>query len=624
MKKIRRSCLFLCSAIVALLAILALLIRPTQAYAAGDYRFELEQYNVVYDIHSDRTMNVEETITVHFLGRDSTGFYRDIPVNAGDRVRNVRVTDEDGSEADYDVDIEDSDFITVDIGDTSNKYKKTVTYILTYEYHITRPTDKNAIYLNPVGYGWDCEIWNATVTLKLPDGFDAAKTKYYIGDTDVSSTDYTYDQATNTITATVVHLSPYNGVTFDLYFEDGALSTHFDFVPYIVVIVGCVLIAALVALKLLVFSKNKLTPVVNLTPPDGMDPLVMGKLIDNKVNNEDLTSLIFYWASKGYLKIDLEDEQNPGLIRIFKNLPDNSPEHQKTMYNNMFGNNDAIKVSSLENRFYRTAETVTKSVNSSYRSLYDSKSIGVSVIFAVLGALLMCVTPVILAMATISPKLFLYLCFVMLIPAFIVYGLTESVMYLKLKTKKTTRILSIVGIIALCAVFTGLYAWLLPSSVMELAPKILCCAVGFAVVMLSVTLISRTQAYNDKLNHIVGYRNFILYTEKEKLEAMIEENPQLYYEVLPYAQVLGVTDVWEDKFKSITVAPPQWLANPVETYFEFAIINRAIRRTNVSFTSKMVSRPSSSGLSGGGGRGGGISFGGHGGGGHGGGGGRGR
>lgn len=622
MKKIKRSYLFLFSAIVALVAVLALLIRPTQAYAAGDYSFELEQYDVVYDINSDRTMDVEETITVHFLGWNSTGFYRDIPVNAGDRVRNVRVTNADGSEADYDVDIEDSNFITVDIGDTTNKYDKTVTYILTYEYHITQPTNKNAIYLNPIGYGWECDILNATVTLKLPDGFDAAKTKYYIGNTDVSSTAYTYDQATNTITATVSNLSPYNGVTFDLYFDDGVLSTYFDFMPYVVVIVGCLLLAALVAVKFLVFSKSRLTPVVNLTPPDGMDPLVMGKLIDNKVNNEDLTSLIFYWASKGFLKINLADEQNPELIRVLQNLPDDYPEHQKMMFNNMFGKNDAIKVSSLENRFYVTAEAVTKQVNSSYRSLYDSKSIGVSVIFAVLGALLMCVTPVLLAITTISPKLFLYLCFVMLIPSFIVYGLTESVMYLKLKTKKSTRILSIVGIIALCAVFTGLYAWLLPSSVMELAPKILCCVVGFAVIMLSVTLISRTQAYNEKLNHIIGYRNFILYTEKDKLEAMIEENPQLYYEVLPYAQVLGVTDVWEDKFKSITVAPPQWLANPVETYFEFAIINRAIRRTNVSFTSKMVSRPSSSGLSGGG-RGG-ISFGGHGGGGHGGGGGRGR
>ncbi|MGN0818240.1 MAG: DUF2207 domain-containing protein, partial [Candidatus Coproplasma sp.] len=81
------------------------------------------------------------------------------------------------------------------------------------------------------------------------------------------------------------------------------------------------------------------------------------------------------------------------------------------------------------------------------------------------------------------------------------------------------------------------------------------------------------------------------------------------------------SDIWEDKFKSLTVAPPQWMSDPLDTYISFVVINRAIRVSTTHMVANM-SRPSSSGLSGGGGGFGGFSGGGGGfaGGGHGGGG----
>ena len=98
---------------------------------------------------------------------------------------------------------------------------------------------------------------------------------------------------------------------------------------------------------------------------------------------------------------------------------------------------------------------------------------------------------------------------------------------------------------------------------------------------------------------------------------MINDNPQFYYHVLPYAQVLGVSDKWEDKFKDITVQPPQWAtSSTANTLFNFYIFNSIMRASMSNMTSNFVSRPSSSGVSGGGhGSFGGFSGGGHGGGG---------
>jgi len=115
----------------------------------------------------------------------------------------------------------------------------------------------------------------------------------------------------------------------------------------------------------------------------------------------------------------------------------------------------------------------------------------------------------------------------------------------------------------------------------------------------------------------VGFKNFIELAEKDRLETMLEEDPQFYYHVLPFAQVLGVSDKWEEKFKEITVQPPQWATcSTTDTLLNFYVMNRIMHVSFASMTANMSSRPSSSGSSGGGhGSFGGFSGGGHGGGG---------
>jgi uncharacterized membrane protein YgcG len=564
-------------------------------------------------------MHVTETIDIHFAGYDSTGFLRDIPVNGGEIVKNVAVYNADKSTAVYDVIMEDSNFVSIDIGDTTKKTGETYQYIIEYDYEIPKVKSANTLYLNPIGYGWDCVIEQASVTLILPQGYKSAD--YFIGYSETPSNDeYTYDEATNTITATVSDLVSKTGVTFSLTFEDGVLTTPFSLTPIIVLIVAAVLFALLIIVKFLAFNSSPLTPVVNFTAPNDMDPLIMGKLIDNKVNSEDVTSLIYYWANKGYLKINLENENNPQFIRIYRNLPEGSPSYQITMYNNLFRNGDVVTVKELENKFYPTVDAVTKDVNSKVKQLYDSKSIAVSILFALLGALLMGLTPIIVSKILVSSKLFVFECLIMIIPTFIIYALAESVMYNKLKLSRKKIILYMLGIATLAAIVTVFYVFIVPATLLDTASKIIVCIIGFAMAIFSVQIISRTKDYTEKLNSIVGFRNFILFTEKDKLEAMLEENPQFYYDILPYAQVLGVTDKWEAKFAAITVQPPQWMSNPLGTYVEIAVINRSIRIMNGQMLVRMIARPSSSGM-GGGGHG---SFGGFGGGGHGGGGGRGR
>ncbi len=637
MKKIKRLPLIICSLLIILTAVALLFSHGGEAnvYAAGAYDFEFTDFHVTYDIRADRTMDVTMDLGVHYSGYESTGFMHDIPVNAGDRVRHIEAYELDeigGTERHltYKVKQEVTNFITVDMGDYSRKTGETHYYRVKYEYAITKPAEKNTLYLNAIGFGSEAEMNNVTIVLNLPDGLLGAK--YFADERDTESNGTSVTPVGNKVTLNLPHLPPKQGVTFQLDFEDGVLSTKTDLTPYWVIIVACVILALLFAAKFLLFNKDGLTPVVNVEAPNDMDPLVMGKLIDNKVDKSDVTSLIYYWANKGYIKINMPDEKNADsgdieLIQIRTRLPEGSPSYQVRMYDKLFKSGSLVKISDLTYKFYPTVESVTKEVNAQNSKLYSGKSMAFAVLFAIIGGLVMALTPMVLALTTISAKLFLIAPLVMLAPAIVIFALTITVRYNRLKFKKSKLILCYVGVALLAAVFGVIYVLALPSYYVEVVPKIILCIVGFAIVMLSACIVSRTEKYTEKLNQIVGFREFITLTEKDKLEVMLEENPELYYQVLPYAIVLGVSDIWENKFAKLTIAPPSWTTRSYSnSVFDFMVFNAAMRRVNTRMTTSFVSRPQSSpssgSFSGGGSHGG--HFGGFSGGGHGGGGFRGR
>lgn len=601
--------------------------RPTYAtpYSSA-YSFEFEAFKVTYDVRTDRTMDVTMDLTVHYTGFASTGIIHDIPVNAGDRVRKIRAyelfEDGDGGVREgylaYTVDHDLQNFVSVNMGDTSNKTNETHTYRIYYEYAITKPVAKNVLYLNAVGYGSDGGIKSGSVTYNLPDGVQSVK--YYVGDSDTA---YPLTPENGTVSIPI-SLNPHTGITFEIEFADGVLSTRPDLTPYYIIIGACVLLGALFALKFLVFNKDGLTPIVNVEAPDKMNPLVMGKLIDNKVDQSDVTSLIYYWADKGYLKINLDNPNNVELIRMVRSLPPSSPNHEHVMFNNLFMRGDMVRVNSIAYSFYPTVDTVTKEVNGKTGNLYEKKSMVFAVLFAVIGGLLMGATPGVLPLFTINLRFSYPAPLLMLVPTAVVFLIALNVRYLRLKYDRKKIALSYLLAAGISLVCSVVYAFFVPSYVIEVVPKLLLCAVGFTMVILSTLLVNRTESYVEKLNHIVGFREFIQTAEKEKLEMMLEGNPELYYHVLPYAIVLGVSDIWADKFKSISIAPPSWTTTQYYgPSFNVLAFHHTVNLMTMDLTSKMVSRPSSDSLSGGGGHhGGGI--GGHGGGGHGGGGFRGR
>ena len=71
-------------------------------------------------------------------------------------------------------------------------------------------------------------------------------------------------------------------------------------------------------------------------------------------------------------------------------------------------------------------------------------------------------------------------------------------------------------------------------------------------IVLCGLIVSRSDYGKDILAKIEGFKNFIEVAEKERLEALLEDDPYYFYNTLPFAQVLGVTKKWIDKFDKIS------------------------------------------------------------------------
>ena len=138
------------------------------------------------------------------------------------------------------------------------------------------------------------------------------------------------------------------------------------------------------------------------------------------------------------------------------------------------------------------------------------------------------------------------------------------------------------------------------------------CIIGMIICL--KLLPKRTVYGNSILGKIRGFKTFLAATEKERLEAMVMQDPLYFYNILPYTYALGISSKWIKKFEDINLQEPDWYSGT--SNFSIISFGTFIDKTMTSANSAMASSPSSSGSSSGGGfSGGGSSGGGSGGGG---------
>lgn len=630
-------------------------LTPSKNYQYSSYDYVIDKYDINIIVNENNTFDIIETITAYF-NIPKHGIFRTIPLKNTitrldgttstnrTQVTNVSIDNE------YTTSRENGNY-KLKIGSASRTLIGEQKYVIKYTYNLGKDPvkDYDELYYNIIGNEWDTVIGNVTFSITMPKEFDSSKLGFSSGKT--GSTDNSkvkYNVSGNKITGS------YNGILGsgealtvrcelpEGYFVGAGLDINI--MNYILFLIPFIFLAIAILLWYRFGRDDQVVETVEFYPPQGFNSLEVGFLYKGQADNQDVTSLLIYLANQGYIKIvETEEKSLFSKSKGFKITKlkeyDGNNINEQIFLNGLF-----TKRPSSTSLFSKTPETPTDNINEvTSMDLYDNFYITMRRILSNINnkenkhklfeksASSKKVFIILMIIATFCmitiPPVFTYGEAGMLIVALLFPGIGFTVMFSMLfgGTKtiyvngKATH--SSIGTKLFGLVWGGMFGgmpWaftVLPALLQDPTYLIgyiigVSCVLGMIICL--KYLPKRTPYGNEMLGKLKGFRNFLETAEKDKLEAMVMQDPTYFYNILPYTYVLGVSDKWIKKFESISLQAPSWYDSP--NAFDMVAFGSFMTNTMTSAQSVMSSSPSSD-SGGGGSSGGGSSGGGSGGGG---------
>lgn len=597
---------------------------------ANDY--DITKYDVEIVVDEHNKYSIKENIDTYF-NVSKHGIIRRIPLynniirQDGIRERNrvlisnVHVNEEFASSR------ENNNYV-LKIGSADKTINGKHSYTISYDYDIG--LDKNnkydELYFNIIGTNWDTDISNVTFKITMPKEFDASKLGFSYGEYGESNTDnISYDVDGNVITGSFDGtLLAGEGLNVRMELPEGYFirksvgSSLLECWYYIIPILG-VLFSYLIWKK---YGKDdQVVDVVSFYPPENMNSLDVAFAKKGSVNSNDAVSLLVYLASKGYIKI-VEDKKSKSRFTIQKVKEyDGNNKEEELFFRGLFKKVwDSISSDELNESFYLTINSILTKKNSTAnrKELFNSKSSNKRYILFLFMLITSSLSTIIPALGyKLSDIIFsIIICNLIGIVALIIVGIIYDNNCTNKKGLNSALGFAFFFVLALAvANFTIIGFEYIYYDTVYLIGFILCMVCTYLIYFFYLIVTKRTEYGNKVLGEVNGFKKFLETAEKDKLESLVHDDPSYFYNILPYAYVLGVSDAWIKQFEGIAIAPPDWYES-ADT-FDYYRFNRSLNRTIHSASRVMNSVPqSSSGSSSGGGfSGGGFSGGGSGGGG---------
>lgn len=651
-----------------------------------DYGYTISNLVVDMQVQQDNTMHITETIDVDFGDYNtygaSHGIYRYIPT----LLTVTRAVDGVYKDYTYGVDL---DLTQAKIVNSNTNYEEAYsendnyvillredglvngesrTYYIEYDYHIgyDRVAEFDEVYYNLLGASWNTSIENFSFTVTLPKtsaqvgGGFAYEPVFYSGEfgNNTPSAIINYTVTDNVITGSATTtIEPFQAVTIWMNLPEGYFDqvTTFSIVWDILLLVG--VFASLVGIAYFyMFKRNakRVVQTVEFYPPNKIDPVHMAYALQGYVTTKQMTSLIIYFASKGYLNI-IDDNKKLSLQKV-KDLPKSAKVYETMVFNGLFEKGSIIKAEDLAKYFTpekgkAIAEAMKKKEDEvvvyepiSLKKLQKQTSTGKAfmdaskTVSAICGARLNTTNNLFAALMVglgIVPIIaFAVLYSIRLNTAFgvgaiigtLVLGLLSSIFFYSAfsqiahrKKDTPSKWHAVIGVVIFAITFVIMNNTFWESVVDPIYLR------WFTLMPLLVMLVAVpgmlqfNETYRELIGKIFGFRKNIRLTEKKRMELLLKDNPSYYYDILPYAYVLDITDEFAKNFEGLAIEAPNWYVSNNNTMFNLIVFNSLMRSSFNSFSTQMISsRNAASGFGGssiGGGFGGGFSGGGFGGGG---------
>lgn len=606
------------------------------------YPYLIDTYDIKINVNENNTYDITETITT-FFNEERHGIFRKIPtvnrVNRLDgttttnfaRVSKVKVNEPYTTS-------QTSDDYEIKIGSRDRTITGEKKYKISYHYSIGQDQSKeyDEVYLNLIGPEWDTAIGYVSFEITMPKDFEPKQIGFSSGKVGSTENDsIIWERDGNKIYGTYQKtLEPHQALTFRLELEEGyfEISSLLKGLDYLIFFIPLVCLVICISIWNKYGKDDKVVEVINFYPPEGLNSIDIALRYKGEVTDENISSLLVYLANKGYIKITEEkfDKYSYGDFSIKKIKDyDGTNKHEKQFLEGLFQckkkskyaisklsdrekelneDPDVVTSNDLKYKFSTTVGKISRNINgkrSTNKIIIKGTNKHNSLII-----LLMIIT----YLTAIAIPTYMYSSWKM-VGISLLIGAFYLPFFMCCLSAKTPRIFQIVLIIFMSihisAVFLALpLSTAITTNILYASSTIfsVICLIGMVICLNNMP--KRTPYGIEILGQIKGFKTFLETAEKSKLEELVEENPNYFYDILPYTYVLGISRKWINKFESILLKEPDWYTGT--STFNVASFGRSINRTVASASSTISSGTSSgtSSSSGGGSSGGGSGGGG--------------
>lgn len=568
-KKHQASLICRAAAIIAVfsLFLFAFPLAGQEAYAE-DNTYSTPSFHVDVEASEDNSFQVEETIDVDYE-YPHHGIYRYIPTN-GVHLTRIRVPGYD-----YETYTQNG-YEVVKIGSGSYTLIGPNRYNVSYNmaFYDDDDTSLDRLALNVIPTGWETAIDHASATITLPKEADLSKVQIYSGTYGTEGNEDNAEVNTSadgkTIQVDAYNIPAYHGVTVILELPEGYWVGETEYGAMSPLIYLLFLLGPVGALLLwFLYGRDEhMVKTLEFYPPDDLTPGEIGYIYDGNVDKRDLVSTIVYLADRGYIAIEQENRKD-FLLTALRDPGDDEPQYVHTIYHGLFAKRDSVYTSRLGVSFGRKYESAEKHLPDRPTQIYGSFHTPQSWMARAVGILASAMPVVAFSMWEITNG-----------SSDGIFGLGWGALHVVIatlvfchavdKARSSSRLKTALWIcVGLWFTMMGLLPTVGLSDVLDnvsdtkamIITVLVLVGTGFSMFM-SIISLAMTPSYRDILGRILGFRDFIKTAELDKLNELVEQDPEYFYHIIPYAYVFGLTNRWIKKFENIEIVQPDWIRTP--------------------------------------------------------------
>lgn len=547
-------------------------LRPEKTLALAD-DYDTNIFNVEVNVDKNHVFHVKERIDVDFNKAPHRGILRYIPYSKkAYTIENIKVKGYEYNVEDQIIEYKSNSGVKlIKIGDPEEylhgKYSYNISYDIVGYLDDDKKNDFLAVDIFPSG--WNTPIKKSKVVFTSEKELDWEKVQVFSGSYGNDKEDKVYsksiDKEKNSITFVGKNVPKEYGITLKSTLPEGFWENPKDRSIYGYILIFILVLIPIIAFVLwFIFGRDKkIIPTVEFYPPEEITPAELGYIIDGKVDSKDLSSMIMYFAHKGYLKIEEIDKKSKKSLKFIRTdkPADGEKEFAKGMLEALFSKGNETYMDYLTESFGKKLVTAKERLI----SLYSGDKKGITTIYSKIARI---ISYVLLGLTIFSGLYLLE---------------AKAGVFHNIFIEAGVSLLSILGVFIVCRSYDTRHSRKKISTIIgslfgiaifsfSAIITILICVstdnnfmIGILIVLSAVItgfftifMLSQTEYNRQIMGKILGFKNFIASAEEDRIRLLSDENPEYFFNIMPYAYVLDMGPKWAKKFNNIKIGNPDW------------------------------------------------------------------